>query len=460
VNDPDWRAAVARFVTAFRYRTVQCLFDEAFRCRAKLADAYLELEAFVLNFSSIRQEAKKSDFFGNKDTKNELISVWTSEWIPKFADGESPQWTDDWESVEIKEEKLNSDRGKPRVERSKLSQKIRKGVEWFMQKLWRGKTKETVSSTPDNLEEIRLMRPERNELHRSGYGLDLGVILASFEHLPQLSDARDSDERRHWLVIARELLAAFHRTLPETDGLDDAEWHYDVWPDDEKVFEVVAARLLESTEEEGREFWQSVLRLPPEAHHHIEQFLNAVLLEACKTDPPNTDHLTELWGSFADFLATHDVWANTKSRGSEEVWKVILLFGSHFTSDGGAVFAPLVQKLATQYRKFIERIQYDSYVQSALAAFLTKDAAAPIFIDALEWLHSGWKEAKSYFWETGIERGNFERLLEFGWNNRFEEIRQNPSALAAFKTLTLNLAAHNSAAAIDIQNRIGGSDSQ
>lgn len=140
------------------------------------------------------------------------------------------------------------------------------------------------------------------------------------------------------------------------------------------------------------------------------------------------------------------------------MWKVILLFGSHFASDGGVVFAPLVERLATHYRKFIERIQYDSYTQSELAAFLTKDAAAPIFIDALEWFHGGWKEAKSYFWETGIERGNFERLLEYGWNNRFEDIRQSPSALAAFKTLTLNLAAHNSATAISIQNRIGVSE--
>lgn len=460
VNDPDWRAAVARFVTAFRYRTVQCLFDEAFRCRAKLANAYLELEAFALSFSSIRQEATKSDFFGNKDTKNESISVWASEWIPKFADGEGPQWTDDWESIEAKEDTPKADDGKRRVERTKLSQKIRKGVEWLTQKLRRGKTKEIVSSTPTNPEQIRVMPPERRELRRSGYGLELGVILASFEHLPQLSDARDSDERRHWLVIARELLAAFHRTLPETDGSDDAKWHYDVWSGDEKVFEVAAARLLESSEEEGREFWQSVLRLPPAAHHHIEQFLNAVLFEAVRIDPPNTDQLMRLWVSFADFLAAQDVWATTKSRDAEEVWKVILLFGSHFASDGGSVFAPLVQKLATHYRKFIERIQYDSYTQSALAAFLTKDAAAPIFIDALVWFHGGWKEAKSYFWETGIERGNFERLLEFGWNNRFEDIRQSPSALAAFKTLTLNLAAHNSAAAIDIQNRIGGSDSQ
>jgi hypothetical protein len=459
VNDPDWRAAVARFVTSYRYRTVQCLFDEAFRCRAKLVNAYRELEAFALSFSSIRQLATRSEFFGNKNPENQIISVWASEWIPKFAEREGPKWTCDWASIEAKEETLESDHGdRRRVEETKLRQKIRNGVEWLMQRFRGGKTKEYVFTTPTCPEEIWVMPPERRELHRSQYGLELGVVLASFGHLPQLSQARDPDERKHWLVIARELLAAFLRTLPKTKDSEESNWHYDVWSVDGRVFEIAAARLLEASEQEGRELWKSVLRLPPAAHHHIEQFLNAVLREAVRNNPPNTDRLMALWGSFADFLAAQDVWATTKSKDAEEVWKVILLFGSHFASDGGAVFAPIVQMLAAHYRKFIERIHDDCYTQGALAAFLTKDAAAPIFIGALEWFHGGWKEAKSYFWEIGIERGNFERLLDFGWNNRFKDIRRSPTALAAFKTLTLNLAAHNSAAAIDIQNRMGSTE--
>jgi hypothetical protein len=458
VFDPDWRAAVAHLVTAYRYRTVQCLFDEAFRCRAQLGNAYNELEAFAVLFSNIRQKARLSDFFGGTDTNNELISDWIREWIPRFSEGEGPEWPDDWASIATNEVTPKSDHGKQCVERSKLNQKITTVVEWCMHKIRRGMTKEVSSSAPTNSEQMRVMLPKRHELHRTGYDLDMGVVLASFGHLPQLSDARDSDERRHWLIIARELLAAFHRTLPETDISNGAEWHYDVWSGEEKVFEIIAARLLEASEEEGQDLWQSVLRLPPAAHHHIEQFLNAVLLEAVRTDPPSTERLMGLWVSFADFLTTQKGWTTTKSRDAEDVWKVILLFGSHFASDGRSVFAPLVQKLATHYQKFIERIRHDSYTQSELAAFLTKDAAAPIFIDALEWFHGGWKEANSYFWETVIERGNFETLLEFGWNNWFEEIRQRPIVLAAFKTLTLNLAAHNSAAAIDIQNRIGGSN--
>jgi len=458
VNDPDWRAAVAHFVTAFRYRTVQCLFDEAFRCRARLGNAYLELEAFSLTFSSIRQEAANSNFFGNRDTKSEIVPAWASEWIPKFAKGEGPQWADDWESIEAKEGPPKSDHGKGSPERTMLSQKIRKCLKKFMRMLRRGKTNATEPSTPRNPSPLRVMPPKRRELHRAGYGLEMGVMLASFGHLPRLSDASDSNERKHWILISRELLAAFHRTLPIIGNADDAEWHYDVWSADEKIFEIAAARLFECSIDEGREFWQSILRLPPAAHILIKQFLNAVLHEAVRTNPPQNDRLLQIWIPFADLLAAQEAWTNSKSRSAEEAWKIILLFGSYFTSTGEGVFAPLVRQLAPHYRNFIASIRYDAYSQSALAAFLTTEAAAPIFIDALEWFHDGWKEAKSYFWETGIERGSFEKLLEHGSNKRFGEIRQNAKALSAFKTLTVNLAAHDSAVAIDIQNRIGGSE--
>lgn len=455
VNDPDWRTAVAHFVAAFRYRTVRCLFDEATRVRARLGNAFRELEGFALVFSSIREVATERDFHGKNDTKDDLITVWLRESVPRFANGDGPQWTDDWASIEVKRDPQDNDLGIVGEERTTLIQKFRKGLMWVMRLLRCENTGKDADFTPADSEEINVWASVPRELHRTGYGLDMGVILAAFGHLPRLSDASDSDERRHWLVIARELLAAFHRTLPEADDSDDAEWHYNVWFGDEKVFEIAAARLFESSEEEGREFWQGILRLPPGAHHHIEQFLNAVLLEALRATPPNADRLMRLWVSFSDFLAAQDVWTNPKSRHAEEVWKVILLFGSHFASDGDAVFAPLVQKIAAHYKRFIERIRYDSYTQSALASFLTKNAAAPIFTEALGWFYGGWKEASSYFWEAGVEQGNFERLLEFGWNNRFEDIRHKPSALAAFKTLTLSLAAHNSASAIDIQNRIG-----
>lgn len=57
-KDEQWRAYVGSFVTAYRYRTVQVLFDEAFRLRTDLGAAYKELEAFALSWAATPRESE------------------------------------------------------------------------------------------------------------------------------------------------------------------------------------------------------------------------------------------------------------------------------------------------------------------------------------------------------------------------------------------------------------------
>ncbi len=460
VNDPEWRVAVARFVASFRYRTVGCLFDEAFKCRGRLGAAYRELEAFALSFSSILGEATKTNFLGTKNDKDELISTWVREWVPRFSKGEGPQWTDNWASIEVNESPVSSGQNSGHGVKATFTLRLNARLKNVLRMLGIGTTRETERPSPTNIGRLEVNSSQRREHCRTAYGLEMGVILASFGHLPRLQDASDSSEREHWITICREMLAAFHRTLPLTESSDDAKWDYDIWPADEKVFEIAAGRLFECSADEGRDFWQSILNLPSAAHHYIEEFLNIILLEAQKTKPPNIEQLIHIWIPCADHLAAQDIQTNKRSRGTRQIWKVILLFGTLATPTGEVVYAPLVQKLAVYYRNYLAIIRDDLYDQSTFIDFLTTEAAAPIFINALEWLHDGWKGVRSNFWEKAVERGSFERLLEFGWSNRFEEIQKNPNALAAFKTLTLNLAAHNSVVAIDIQSRIGSSDTK
>ena len=459
-DDSEWRDVAGSFVASYRYQTVHQLFDEAFRCRGRLGAAYGELEALALAFSAVRQAATKSVLFGAQDVGNDLIITWAQEWLPKFARGEGPQWTDDWVSIEFNEAPQSLDQNDGLAKQLTLWSKLRAWVKSTLLRLRIGKPVDIEPPSEHDVGEFMTVGSRRRKPHRTGYNFDMGVILASFGHLPRLSDASNSSEREHWIVICREMLAAFHRSLPCTDSSDDAEWGYDVYSADEKVFEITAAMLFDCSTAEGHDFWQSILNLSPAAHRHIKRFLNAVLREALRTDPPNIEQLIQIWISFADHLATQETWTKGKYRDADEVWKIILLFDTYFTSTGKAVFTPLVERLADHYRNYVTRIKFDSYRQCVFVAFLTTEAAAPIFIDTLEWLHDGWKEAESYFWETVIKSGNFERLLEFGWSKRFEEIRQNAKALSAFKILTLNLATHDSAVAIDIQNRIGGSDTK
>ena len=457
-DDAEWRDAAGSFVTSYRYQTVRQLFDEAFRCRGRLGTAYGELEALALAFSAVRQEAKKTGFGGAREVETDLITTWVQEWLPKFARGEGPEWTDDWASIEFDEvpQRLEQDGpSKPLTLWYKLSA-------WAKSVPLRVRIGEPVDiESPSEHDASDLMEVlMRRELHRTRYGLDMDVILASFGHLPRLSESSTSSEREHWITICREMLAAFLRTLPLTEGSDRAEWNHRIWSADKNIFEIVAARLFDCSISEGHDFWKRILSLPPAAHRHIEQFLDAVLLEALRTDPPNVERLIKIWTSFADHLGTQETWTKGKCGDADEVWRIILFFGTHSKSTSKDVFTPLVRRLTEHYRNYVTRIKCDSYSQRVFAEFLTTEAADPIFINALEWLHDSWKEMESYSLKLVINHEFFERLLRVGWNNRFEEIRQNTKALSAFKTLTLNLAVSGSTVAMEIQNRISGSDTK
>ncbi len=458
-DDEEWRDVVGRFVVSYRYHTVHQLFDEAFKCRERLGVAYGELEALALVFSAVRQETTNIKSFEMEEAKNDLIT-WMQEWLSKFARGEGPKWTDDWASIEFYKvpQPLEQDDGLAKRPLT-LWYNLHTWIKSALLRVGIGEPINIESYSEHDANEIMTADWMQRELRRIGYDLDMGIILATFGHLPKLSDATNSSEREHWITICKEILATFHRTLPLADTSDGVRWRRDAWSDDQKVFKIAAAKLFECSLDEERGFWECILNLPPAAHHHVERFLYTVLFEAKKIDPPNIAQLTKFWILFADHLSAQDNWVNGKNKDAEEVWKVLLL-EIHLVSTEEAISAPLVRQLVRHYPTYITRIKHDMYKQRELVAFLTTEAANPIFIDALVWLHDGWKEPSRYLWGNGIEYEVFENLLEFGWKKRFEAIRQNPKALSAFKTLTLNLAAHNNAVAIDIQNRIGGSDTR
>jgi hypothetical protein len=97
----------------------------------------------------------------------------------------------------------------------------------------------------------------------------------------------------------------------------------------------------------------------------------------------------------------------------------------------------------------------DAHEQSSLAAFLTTKAASALLVDGFAWLGAGWQTASKYFWDTAVERGGFEQLLDHAWREHFDSIRVNSDALQAFKLLTLSLAARHVPTALQIQQQIG-----
>lgn len=413
VRHPDHqglRGTVGSFVTAYRYRTIQRLFEEGFRDRSKLGNGFRDLEGLLLSISVVRRKARIDSFKPHP----ELIDKWCKKWLSKFAKGRGPKWMDDWAAIEIREP--------------------------F-----------PPASIPNHLP------IERKERHRRDYGLDIGVLLAAYGGLPPLNESKDEHERKHWLGICKEMLAAYLRTLPvESEGAEEEEWPYEIWKADEEILHLVAARLFQCTPDEQRSLWTPILNLPPVAHHHITRFLSDVLIETIRSEPPRVAELIPIWRAMIEHLLASPKWTGKLSHREDEVWKYLFLYGGSVSSVKDKDHAPLVAALRDLFERHVKTIGQDPYDQSSFAALVVSKAGEQLLIDALEWLNADWQKASSYFWETVVERGQFEQLLQRAWQKHFPAIRQRPEALKAFKTLTLNLASKQVSVAVEIQKQIGG----
>jgi|GEM_PF-1239806 len=417
-KNEEWRAYVGRFVTAYRYRTVQVLFEEAFLVRIVLRVAYRELEAFALSWAATREKANRLSH-DYRQPDSEVTDNWMRKWLPAFAKGRGPDWPDSWATIDATEP----------FPPGKADRQARKkgmiGIHY-----------------------------SRRTVHRRGYGFDMGVIVAAFGQFPLLSEGRHATERKHWLGVCKEILSIFLRTLPTTYD-DTEEWHYDVWTPDQQIFDIVAARLFELPREKRRTLWQPILTLPPAAHFHITQFLDAVLIESMRTDPPRLDELLAIWCEFADYLFASAKWSKATDRGCRDVWRRIFLHGTPYPSVREDIFGPFVDALRHLFERHAKALEQDADEQSSLVAFLTTKSGKCLLVDTLVWLLPSWEKAGGWFWKTAVERSQFPQLLEFAWGHHFTEIRKNPAALKAFKTLTLKLAAQQVPIALEVQQQIG-----
>jgi hypothetical protein len=412
-DDEGWRTAIGSFVAVYRYRSLAHLFDEAFKVRSLLGGKYRELEALALAFAVVRRKAKLDDF----NPASELIEKWMGEWVPTFARGHGPMWTDQWADIEFQE------------------------------------------PFPPAHDPYGGMTHGRGQRSRRWYGFDMGVVLAAFGGLPSLSEAKDAEERCHWLATCRELIGVYIRTLPIEDGDDDPaeEWRFEPWEPDQKIADILAARIFDCSPDEQRELWLPFFELPPAAHYHITQLLSSLLIEALRGNTLRITTLLPLWRAMAEHLFTSKGWKGDLRFKEGEVWKYLFFYGTPFDSVRDKDHRPLVEGMRDLFERHLREMDADDHDQSALAAFLTSDAGQCLLPDALEWLSGSWERATSYFWDDVATAGAFERLLKLSWRYHFQTIRGRPELLQAFKLLTLNLASQQLATAIDIQRQIGNS---
>ncbi len=411
--DPNWRGQIASLVTAYRYRTVLRLFQEALRVRHTLGEAFRELEGLILAFAVVRKKATQLQFLRTRSkTDVREIQKWGRKWLPAFTRGKGPKWSDEWSGVE------------------------------------------SIRPFPRERHASAAKHNKREEVYRRDYGLDMDIILASFGQFPSLSEACNIEERTHWLSVCEQMVAAFCRTLPSADERlnPESEWRYEHWSADEKIFTIVARRLFDCNPGECRKLWEPIISLPFAAHHHIRSLLSQLVVESLRTQPYRIAELASVWRDIAKNVFTRPTAPRENRRNRFELQKHVLLYDSVASQD--EFWAPLIEELRPWFKVHLDEIWNDAHDLSSFARFLTTKAGALVLIDALIWLQPAWELASEWFWESVVEDGHFAELLEHAWREHFDQIRVNPIALKTFKVLTLKLAAHHVPIAIEVQRNL------
>jgi hypothetical protein len=156
----------------------------------------------------------------------------------------------------------------------------------------------------------------------------------------------------------------------------------------------------------------------------------------------------------AEYLFALPKWTASRARGCEKVWSRIFLYGAPVTSVSEEIFNSFVDSLRPLFERHARTLAEDADEQSSFARFITTKAGECLLVDTFVWLRPSWEKADRWFWKTAVERSHLSQLLEHAWRRHFGNIRKNPDALKAFKTLTLNLAAKQVPIALEVQQQI------
>jgi len=400
-NDPDrleWKSAIVEFVTAIRYRTVEILFEEAYRVKEKLQIRFDQLETLALSFAAARQHYNLQSM---PRPRPEILEAWHLEWKPKFLSGQIPAKIDRWAEIPLQNPGIH-------------------GLESSLQ--------------------------EFSDVARRKYGLDGRMLIAIFGNRNSL-DKVGLEERKAQFHQTSEILQSYLETLPldKLDALDD--FKLEVNRIDRSIFDLVANRLYECTSQEQDSLCEPIIRLPAAAYEVVADFLLSVIV-AARMEADRVSQLIPLWMRIVSRLENshHAI----DRRNYKNIMRTLLLYGVDFVTFRDKVYVPLVNALRPHYLKNIDNLSDDAYLQGRFAAFLVSEAGKDLLVESMGALFPTWKDASNRFWKEVADIQAFTDLLELA-NTHLAEVRSNEAAFAGYKLLTQNLAALRNRTALQIQ---------
>ena len=292
----------------------------------------------------------------------------------------------------------------------------------------------------------------------TGYGGPLAMSIqrlwANWRFVRSQRDLNDED-RVAWLrhlELSVELLVARARRDKDSDRDEAAGTPYQHEYD---LLHGLPAWVLDlDSTVDARTLWEPILELGSYAHHWVESFLNAWVLEGLRADPLPATFL-EIWLEMLDFASASEAWRRgVAGYGASDNWAALLGLDWMSIPLWEVRHRPVVERLEAPFKKWLDDWFGDYDAPQRWARFLQTSAGRVLLEDGLPLLASAFPRDHQYVHDRAED--DVASLLVELWAEERERIQSNQKLNTAFRSLLRKLVDRQSPAAMELSARIAG----
>lgn len=444
LDNVNWRSVTASSVMSYFYETTEIAMNCAFRVREKLGDDFRRLQNLALLWSALRSVLHRAEY----------LKADTSRWLRlfdkvvcRFIAKELPAEPLDWHRLANFAERVFT----------RLERRDNAWTQWPPRE-----RHDNLEAKVDPMPEKPTIRlsTSRSKKHRWPVALDTHVLRRAYAWTWNFEQARDVEERGHFIKTAQMLVDIELITLTP-HAQDDEDLAYGPTDYDSWVHRLLVKLLCHLRKDEKPELlWKPILELGPACHHWVESFLTCwhMVAPACVE---NAEQFTNVWNRMVTFVLDSQTWSeeNKLSWRAHDVY--IDLMGLRWLSPPQGQeesYAHAIAGLRQLYEKWAKVWLRDWMVMSYFLLFLAKPIARELRCSALPWTLEATGRYSQYDWR-GTGRGGLENsladVLWICWQEHHEALLRNTSTRSAFLSLLNILVARQCPSALALKDKIG-----
>ncbi|HEY8272763.1 MAG TPA: hypothetical protein VIG33_17855 [Pseudobdellovibrionaceae bacterium] len=408
-KEKRWKEAIAYLCTSLHYKTVEILFSQSFKRREMLGGEWLRLQHLVFRWAEKRffislVRNYPQGYGETSETFKTKLAGWRSGEITGFASNAIDSTLPPLSSFTFVNDQITA-----------------------------------------------LGKKELTERAQKWPRFDLDLVAHAFQWMPDLNDAHNNNERKSWIAFWQNSLDQTIQVLQNAEQDDDVRGVQSKW--DQWVFRGVV-RLLTNLEpnENPDNFWKPILSLGPAYYYWIQDFFREFFFcNLGKAEIPK--NFVQNWKNIFEFCLSSLQWVYDKKRHShdlQDLWNSMASLPSMISE----LWIDKPLGILEEFKPFFERWLNHNFHRTKCAIsmleFLARYPELTIAFFVLVLVDEKYLAYDDHTWKKSEFGDAVAAFLEQLFLQRFDEVKSNAPALAAFQRVLKRLADTHNTIALEI----------